>query len=110
MLLTATMFGLFAYLSIKNRHTPFMVIMSDGVVIGKTNSNQVTATLFFPKISSITLMFQSRKYYSLCWLDIYTTDGIYVKWFIPRSFGNAVTTGHSILAAYRASQNGIVSR
>jgi hypothetical protein len=84
---------------VKADEKSLFVLLPTGVVQYDANDPENIGWLYFPTIKSIELDgdINSRAYY---WLDIYWSDGSYLKWGIDTCFGDTTSIGKSIIAAY----------
>lgn len=85
-----------------------LVILPEGVVQCDANDPEKIYRMDFPVIDRIELAQQtevvgfdgdinSRTYY---WLDLYCSDGSYLKWGIDTCYGDTASIGKAIIAAY----------
>jgi hypothetical protein len=85
-----------------------LVILPEGVVQYDANDPENIGWLYYPNIDRMELAQQtevvgfdgdinSRTYY---WLDIYGSEGAYLKWGIISCFGDTASICKTIIAAY----------
>lgn len=85
-----------------------LAILPVGVVQHHGYDLEDIACLYFPEIARIELAQETKivgfdgdvETRTSYWLDVYCTDGIYVKWPINKYFGDTASIGKSIIAAY----------
>jgi hypothetical protein len=91
----------------------YLVILPLGVVEWTVGEEEEFSYLSFPDIYQIGIAREmeivgydgdvgSRTYY---WLDVYGTDGTYLKWDIKNCFGDTASIGKTIIAAYNHYQH-----
>ena len=94
-------------------HHCFLVIHSQGIVQWTVGEEEDFGWLSFPDIYRVELAREmeirgydgdvgSRTYY---WLNIFGNDGTYIKWEIKNCFGDSVSIGNTIIAAYNYFQS-----
>ncbi len=87
---------------------PLLVILPERVVQCDANDFKNAAWLYFPNIDRIELASETRIFgidgdvssETHYWLDVYCSDGTYLKWWPDRRFGDAASMGKTIIAAY----------
>ncbi len=88
---------------------PLLVILPDGIVQFQPEDYRKYYSFNFSKINSISLANQTtvqvsdgiittRNYY---WLDVFYSNGTYLKCDINPAFGDPIFIGNTIIAAYR---------
>ena len=88
---------------------PLLVILPDGIVQFQPEDSSQYYCLKFPTINRIDLGLQTRingvdgdistTYFY--WLDVFCSDGTYIRWGLNPAFGDTMFIGNTIIAAYR---------
>lgn len=86
-----------------------LVILPQGAVKWTVfNHETFYAPLYFPSIDKLQLAQETQiigtegdiNTITEYWLDVYDSDGSYLKWYIERFYDDAASIGKSIIAAY----------
>jgi len=91
-----------------NKERAILVILPEAAIQCNSDDLKEISWLYFPNIHRIELAQEteivgfdgdiSSRTYS--WLDIYSSDGTYMKWWIGNWFGDTASIGKAIIAAY----------
>lgn len=108
LLIGSIILALVSWRRAKSKRRSILVIMPEGVIQCYGGNLKYLSFLYFSNIYRIELMQRTElssvngkiftdAYY---WLDVYSTNGVYIKWWINICFGDTEYLCKSIIAAY----------